>query len=141
MVLEINDVRGKNQRFTGWQALADLATVVNFFLTGVAVVATLFRLYDRQRTGRIWWDDAWAGFCMILLVIFMVAVEVHVQDPGKNHMSFQVSVCAHWLMVLSTKFAPGQRRCCVYVIDIAFLRCFHAHACLSRSGALYSFTQ
>jgi len=35
-----------------------------------------------MRSARIWWDDVWAAFTMVLLIIFMAAVEVHLQDPG-----------------------------------------------------------
>jgi len=58
--------------------------IVNFVLTAVAVVVTSLRLSDRLRRSRFWWDDAWALFCMILLVIFMAAVEVHVQNPARH---------------------------------------------------------
>ncbi|PPR04804.1 hypothetical protein CVT26_012977 [Gymnopilus dilepis] len=58
--------------------------IENFVLTAVAVVVTSLRLTDRIRTARFWWDDAWALFCMVLLVIFMAAVEVHVQNPAKH---------------------------------------------------------
>ncbi|KDR74311.1 hypothetical protein GALMADRAFT_211910 [Galerina marginata CBS 339.88] len=58
--------------------------VENYVLTAVAVVVTCLRLGDRVRTGRFWWDDAWAAFAMVLLITFMAAVEVHLQDPAKH---------------------------------------------------------
>ncbi|KDR73778.1 hypothetical protein GALMADRAFT_100630 [Galerina marginata CBS 339.88] len=57
--------------------------VVNYVLTAIAVTLTCFRLWDRTRTGRLWWDDTSAGATMILLVVFMAAVEVHLQDPTR----------------------------------------------------------
>ncbi|KIJ40436.1 hypothetical protein M422DRAFT_173713 [Sphaerobolus stellatus SS14] len=47
--------------------------VSNFMLTALATVVTFLRLYDRARSARLWWDDAWAAFTVLLINIFMAA--------------------------------------------------------------------
>ncbi|KAH9953435.1 hypothetical protein BGW80DRAFT_1259330 [Lactifluus volemus] len=46
-----------------------------------AVCITLVRLWIRR--GRYWWDDAWAFFSLLWLIIQMVAVFVHAFSPSK----------------------------------------------------------
>lgn len=52
---------------------------MNFIPPSVPVVVYLF---DRVRTQRLWWDDAWATLTIAFVTIFMVAGEIHLQDPG-----------------------------------------------------------
>ncbi|KAF8816527.1 hypothetical protein BYT27DRAFT_7127747 [Phlegmacium glaucopus] len=74
----------------------DIATsqvrVVNYVLTSIAVVVTCLRLWDRARSARLWWDDAWALITMLFLVTFMAVVEVHLQDPDKHSMGVKLVV-------------------------------------------------
>ncbi|KAF8164765.1 hypothetical protein B0H34DRAFT_670777 [Crassisporium funariophilum] len=78
--------------------------VVNFALTAIAVVVTCLRLWDRSRTARLWWDDAWAAITMLFLVTFMAAVEVHVQDPARHSMNVKLTVaymCAQFFYAVT----------------------------------------
>ena len=63
---------------------ADYRTVVNFVLPLTALVVTLIRLADRTRNRLLWWDDAWAFASFLLAIVFMTAVELHLQDPSRR---------------------------------------------------------
>ncbi|KAG5222628.1 hypothetical protein IMY05_C2474000200 [Salix suchowensis] len=40
---------------------------------GLAVIATLFRLFDRHRMRRLWWDDFWAFVALLMDIPLMIA--------------------------------------------------------------------
>ncbi|OBZ69447.1 hypothetical protein A0H81_10643 [Grifola frondosa] len=70
--------------------------IINFTLTSTGILATLFRLFDRTRNKKLWWDDAWAAFTMTMAMLFMSVAEVHFEDPsGKN--SRAVSIAIYYL--------------------------------------------
>ncbi|PPQ82833.1 hypothetical protein CVT25_009208 [Psilocybe cyanescens] len=71
---------------------AEDVRVVNYVLSSAAVLVTCCRLGDRMRTNRLWWDDAWAALAMLLLVVFMAAVEVHLQNPYTHSMRLKLIV-------------------------------------------------
>ncbi|KAF8905800.1 hypothetical protein CPB84DRAFT_1771225 [Gymnopilus junonius] len=96
--------------------------IVNFVLTAVAVVVTSLRLTDRIRRSRFWWDDAWALFCMILLVIFMAAVEVHVQNPARHSQRLKLVIA--WMCPIFFYFVTWSARVSILltVIRLSFGR-------------------
>ncbi|KAF8994593.1 hypothetical protein BDQ17DRAFT_1430971 [Cyathus striatus] len=78
--------------------------VANFVLTSVAVVLTGFRLFDRARTARLWWDDAWAGLSIVFIITFMASVEVHLQDPTRNSQAVKIAayyMCAQFFYAVA----------------------------------------
>ncbi|KAF9545339.1 hypothetical protein CPC08DRAFT_392912 [Agrocybe pediades] len=78
--------------------------IVNYVLTAVAVVVTCIRLGDRIRTARFWWDDVWAAFTMLLLIVFMAAVEVHLQDPARHSARIKLIIayfCPHFFYAVT----------------------------------------
>ena len=46
----------------------------------VAILLSLVRLWIRR--GRLWWDDAWVLVSMTSLVLQIVAVFLHIPNPG-----------------------------------------------------------
>jgi len=70
----------------------DQARITNFVLTALATVVTFFRLFDRARSARLWWDDAWAALTVIFINIFMAGVEIHLQDPSRHSQGVKIAV-------------------------------------------------
>ncbi|KAH9483246.1 hypothetical protein JR316_0005350 [Psilocybe cubensis] len=82
--------------------------IVNYVFSSIAVLVTCFRLWDRMRTHRIWWDDIWAFMAMILLVVFMAAVEVHLQDPYTHSMRLKLIIA--YMYLTDSAFAARSSR-------------------------------
>ncbi|EIM90595.1 uncharacterized protein STEHIDRAFT_165171 [Stereum hirsutum FP-91666 SS1] len=60
----------------------------------VAICMTAVRLYIRR--GRYWWDDAWTFFSLLCLLIQIVSVFMHVENPDSlPHTSL---IAAYYLM-------------------------------------------
>ncbi|CCL99491.1 uncharacterized protein FIBRA_01509 [Fibroporia radiculosa] len=70
--------------------------IVNFVLPTTSICLTIIRLYDRAATRRLWWDDAWAAFTMVLSLVFMVIVELfvqyHIEAPDKFPQDVKISI-------------------------------------------------
>ncbi|KAA1467296.1 hypothetical protein DENSPDRAFT_832309 [Dentipellis sp. KUC8613] len=60
----------------------------------VAICMTVSRLWLRR--GRYWWDDAWAFFSLLCLLIQFVSVFMHVENP--NDLSKTSRIAAYYLM-------------------------------------------
>ncbi|KIJ40421.1 hypothetical protein M422DRAFT_173811, partial [Sphaerobolus stellatus SS14] len=76
--------------------------VTNFVLTALATVVTFLRLFDRARSARLWWDDAWAAFTVLLINIFMAAV--------CTILLCRCMVRAFLLITPQSKLTPGEIR-------------------------------
>ena len=55
---------------------------VGLALPITATVVTLFRLVERLRQRRVWFDDGWAAFAMVLNIIFSVANWLYLHNYG-----------------------------------------------------------
>ena len=55
---------------------------VGLALPITATVVTLFRLVERLRQRRVWFDDGWAAFAMVLNVIFFVSNWLYLHNYG-----------------------------------------------------------
>ncbi|KAJ2929435.1 hypothetical protein H1R20_g7664, partial [Candolleomyces eurysporus] len=65
----------------GVPPLIAIARKVGWALGCTGVALTCFRLWDRQRTGRLWWDDCWAFICMLFVIAFMTSFGIYFDDP------------------------------------------------------------
>lgn len=63
----------------------------------VAICMTLFRLWLRR--GRYWWDDAWAFFSLLNLIVQFGAVFMHVEHPAD--LSRLDRIAAYYLMAVT----------------------------------------
>ena len=61
---------------------ADESKVANMVLPIIATVVTLFRLFERTRQGRLWFDDAWALLAMVFVIGLMVVDWLYLRDYG-----------------------------------------------------------
>lgn len=50
----------------------------------IAAVITLCRLGERMRQRRLWLDDAWAAFALVLNIIFFVINYMYLSNYGKT---------------------------------------------------------
>ncbi|PCH34899.1 hypothetical protein WOLCODRAFT_139640 [Wolfiporia cocos MD-104 SS10] len=66
--------------------------VVNFVLPSIAILVTIFRLYDRASNHRLWWDDAFAALSMLFAIVFMAAIEMHAEPPTRFPRHVEVSI-------------------------------------------------
>jgi hypothetical protein len=63
----------------------------------VAICMTLFRLWLRR--DRYWWDDAWAFFSLLNLIVQFGAVFMHVEHP--SDLSHLNRIAAYYLMAVT----------------------------------------
>ncbi|KAJ3554409.1 hypothetical protein NM688_g3128 [Phlebia brevispora] len=62
------------------------------------------RLADRTRNRLLWWDDAWAAVAFAFAIVFMTAVEMHLEDPNKHTQRVKIAVyylCAHFFYLVA----------------------------------------
>ncbi|KAJ7018982.1 hypothetical protein C8F04DRAFT_1149227 [Mycena alexandri] len=57
-----------------------------------AMVVTYFRLFDRYRPGKLWWDDFWAFVCTLCAIFFITVTLLHIQSPSPLKENVQVIV-------------------------------------------------
>ncbi|RXW18178.1 hypothetical protein EST38_g7675 [Candolleomyces aberdarensis] len=65
----------------GVPPLIAIARKVGWALGCTGVALTCFRLWDRRRTGRLWWDDCWAFICMLFVIAFMTSFGIYFDNP------------------------------------------------------------
>ncbi|KIJ30171.1 hypothetical protein M422DRAFT_99196, partial [Sphaerobolus stellatus SS14] len=58
--------------------------VASFTLISIASLITLFRLFVRARSKRLWWDDGWAALCLVFANVFMAAIDIHLQPSSTS---------------------------------------------------------
>ncbi|KAJ7737559.1 hypothetical protein B0H16DRAFT_1529755 [Mycena metata] len=63
-------------------ASADQIRDVLCVLLPVAMLVTYFRLFERYRRGKLWWDDFWALMCTVWAIAFIIVTLLHLQDPA-----------------------------------------------------------
>ncbi|KAG5641228.1 hypothetical protein DXG03_005694, partial [Asterophora parasitica] len=61
-----------------------------------AWVVTLVRLFERTRNRKFGWDDGFAALSMSILVLFVVALFVHLGDP--THLSYTTRVGMYYVL-------------------------------------------
>lgn len=61
--------------------ITGIISVTSVVCSTVAALTTIYRLYIRG--GRLWWDDAFAAFSMLVLLVQVASVALHVHDPSK----------------------------------------------------------
>ncbi|KAJ7017550.1 hypothetical protein C8F04DRAFT_1155496 [Mycena alexandri] len=66
--------------------------VVLCVLLPSAMVVTYFRLFDRYRRGKLWWDDFWAFVCTLCAIFFITVTLLHIQSPSPLKENVQVIV-------------------------------------------------
>ena len=107
----------------------DSVAVVALSLTCTSLAVTLFRLWDRKRHGRMWWDDYWAAFGMIFLSSWTAAIWIYT-DPGMHHKSIEI---ARYLNLTIHLFvvppAPSVATALFYWCEVALP---NISACLTR---------
>lgn len=87
--------------------------VLTYVLPMFSIVVTLFRLWDRSRKGRLWWDDFWAFMSMIFFIILVASAELHTEDQSHYTQVTRVALyymlaeffyCVNWAAKLSILF-------------------------------------
>ncbi|KAF5324951.1 hypothetical protein D9611_004136 [Ephemerocybe angulata] len=87
---------------SGLAPLLSTAKTAGWVLGTTGVVLTCFRLWDRCRSGRLWWDDCWAFISMLLIIVFMTAFGIYFEsDPTKFSQS--VKVAGYYFVTWSAK--------------------------------------
>ncbi|KAF6758719.1 hypothetical protein DFP72DRAFT_179919 [Ephemerocybe angulata] len=99
---------------SGLPPLLSTAKTTGWVLGTTGVVLTCFRLWDRRRSGRLWWDDCWAFISMLLIIVFMTAFGIYFEsDPTKFSQSVKVAgyylccslfYCVTWSAKVSVLF-------------------------------------
>ncbi|KAJ7778987.1 hypothetical protein B0H16DRAFT_1711339 [Mycena metata] len=56
--------------------------IVLCVLLPFACLVTYFRLYDRYRRGKLWWDDFWAFMCTLCAIVFVTVTLLHIGNYG-----------------------------------------------------------
>ncbi|TFY57844.1 hypothetical protein EVJ58_g6778 [Rhodofomes roseus] len=81
--------------------------VTNFVLPILSICLTIFRLWERGSNRRLWWDDAWAAFTMVGVLIVMVMFELflqeHIENPNKYPQHLKIAIyylCAEGFYVV-----------------------------------------
>ena len=62
--------------------ITDESKAVSLALPIMATVVTLFRLVERPRQRRVWFDDGWAAFAMVLNTIYSVINWLYLHNYG-----------------------------------------------------------
>ncbi|KAF8997378.1 hypothetical protein BDQ17DRAFT_1283916 [Cyathus striatus] len=78
----------------------------------LAIVPTIFRLYHRFRTGKLWWDDFWA---FISLVFDIILFSTYTAFPATRHVSDKTETVFHWATMISLTFTLWAARISVGV--------------------------
>ncbi|TFK25752.1 hypothetical protein FA15DRAFT_703370 [Coprinopsis marcescibilis] len=76
-------------------------------------LATLFtgcRLYDRQDTRRLWWDDFWALVGMVLCILLMVSIDLLLDIPETHShalpvVTYYIATFAHHSLIWSSRLS------------------------------------
>jgi len=66
--------------------------IVLCVLLPLACLVTFFRLFERYRRGKLWWDDFWALICTVCAALFIVVTLLHLEDPGKMKRNEKIAV-------------------------------------------------
>ncbi|KAG9218090.1 hypothetical protein CCMSSC00406_0010249 [Pleurotus cornucopiae] len=65
---------------------------------GLAVIATLFRLFDRHRMRRLWWDDFWAFVALLMDIPLMIAFFLRPESgSGSATLPINSRVAIYWI--------------------------------------------
>ncbi|KAJ4490407.1 hypothetical protein J3R30DRAFT_3277847 [Lentinula aciculospora] len=80
-----------------------LYLVVTTTLLGIAQTLTLFRIYIRCKSKRLWWDDAWALLTMFLSLLLVIAMWIRTDIPGLGplNQSHSARIVGYWLVSIS----------------------------------------
>ncbi|KAF9448123.1 hypothetical protein P691DRAFT_775641 [Macrolepiota fuliginosa MF-IS2] len=68
--------------------MADLPTIFFYILHALAIPACVVRLFYRQQTNRLWWDDFWAFIALLFDGMMIAAVSLVNALDGKSESSF-----------------------------------------------------
>jgi len=66
--------------------MADLVVRCTVYLTVIHTIAfafTVFRLTDRYRMRRLWWDDYWAALTLVLDIAYFAVLWIPIDPAGK----------------------------------------------------------
>ncbi|KAF8981314.1 hypothetical protein BDQ17DRAFT_886043 [Cyathus striatus] len=78
----------------------------------LAIVPTIFRLYHRFRTGKLWWDDFWA---FISLVFDILLLSMYTSFPITRYVPDKTETVVHWATMISLTFSLWAARISVGV--------------------------
>ncbi|KIJ25241.1 hypothetical protein M422DRAFT_273819 [Sphaerobolus stellatus SS14] len=99
----------------------------------MATIITLIRFYERTRSRRLWWDDAWAGIGLIFINVLMAALGVDLENPGKRNTPppfIPISI----MESVSGKHSQATQIALYYV----YAQCFYAVVWSARLSILYT---
>ncbi|KAJ3746372.1 hypothetical protein DFH05DRAFT_1458679 [Lentinula detonsa] len=70
-------------------------------------ISTLFRIHIRNRSKRLWWDDAWALLTMFLSQLLLIAMWIRTDTPGLGPLneSHSARIVAYWSARISLIFS------------------------------------
>ncbi|KAF8996418.1 hypothetical protein BDQ17DRAFT_1284515 [Cyathus striatus] len=78
----------------------------------LAIVPTIFRLYHRFRTRKLWWDDFWA---FISLVFDILLLSMYISFPMTRTVSDKILTMVYWATMFSLNFSLWAARISVGV--------------------------
>ncbi|KAJ8515298.1 hypothetical protein ONZ45_g7276 [Pleurotus djamor] len=68
---------------------------------GLAIIATVFRLWDRQRLRRLWWDDLWAFIALIFDIPHMIVFFLRpASGSGSSTMPINSRIAIYWISLV-----------------------------------------
>ncbi|KAJ7736260.1 hypothetical protein B0H16DRAFT_121800 [Mycena metata] len=73
-------------------ASVDQIRIVLCVLLPFAILVTYFRLFERYRRGKLWWDDFWALMCTFCAITFIVVTLLHLQNPASMKQNVKIIV-------------------------------------------------
>jgi len=105
MALTVLQVRGKHPRLYVSRFGSSVDLVTNIVLSTFASILTFFRLWDRARSARLWWDDFWAFLTMVFLFLNMADLELHLQgtDPNKYSRGTKLGLAYTYVLLYGQK--------------------------------------
>ncbi|KAF8981845.1 hypothetical protein BDQ17DRAFT_1438198 [Cyathus striatus] len=81
----------------------------------LAIVSTIFRLYHRFQTRKLWWDDFWA---VISLVFDILLLSIYTSFPITRYVPDKTVTIVHWATMISLNFSLWAARISVGVTII-----------------------
>ena len=75
----------------------------------IAILLTLFRLGQRYKIRRLWWDDAWVGAALLLDVVYMITWWLR-SDTAGEFLSFFSLWVSHIILLFAGQTPADQRR-------------------------------
>ncbi|KAF8995110.1 hypothetical protein BDQ17DRAFT_1523566 [Cyathus striatus] len=80
-----------------------LKTIGPFIIAahGLAILSTIFRLFHRFQTQKLWWDDFWAFFALIFDIVML---SMYISFPIAQHVPDRIANIARSTTIVSMSF-------------------------------------